>query len=80
MTYSLLEDAFILAPNLNISPSTKKIINELSELGWLFKKVNDWLTRNIEMSMHCNQVTQSLCFAAQAELTEYYRLLAILES
>jgi gamma-tubulin complex component 3 len=27
-----------------------------------------------------NEVTQSLCFVVQAELTEYYRLLAILDS
>ena len=80
ISYSLLEDAFVLSPAIAISPSTRKIICELCELGWLFKRVNDWLTRTIETSIHCNQVTQSLCFAVQAELTEYYRLLAILES
>jgi gamma-tubulin complex component 3 len=74
----LLEDAYILQANLTFSPSTKKIIQELSELGWLFKKVSEWLTRNGEMQS--NQVTQSLCFAIQAEFTEYYRLLAVLES
>ena len=42
--------------------------------------MNEWLTRNFETAAHCNQVTQSLCFAIQAELTEYYRLLAVLES
>jgi gamma-tubulin complex component 3 len=63
ITYSLLEDAYILQPNLTFSPSTRKLINELCELGWLFKKVNDWLLRNNETSVHCNQVTQSLCFA-----------------
>ena len=63
-----------------MSPAAKKLINELSELGWLFRKVNDWLSRNFELQAHCTQVTQSLCFAIQAELTEYYRLLAILES
>jgi gamma-tubulin complex component 3 len=52
ITYSLLEDAYILAPNLTLSPSTRKLVQELSELGWLFKKVNDWLTRNLEMT--CN--------------------------
>jgi len=51
-------------------------VNELSELGWLFRRVNEWLSRET----HFNQVSQSLCFAIQAELTEYYRLLAILES
>ena len=30
--------------------------------------------------MNVNQVTQSLCFAIQAELTEYYRLMAVLDS
>ena len=42
----MLEDAFILAPQVIVSPSTKKIINELCELGWLFKKVYEWLSRN----------------------------------
>ena len=48
--YSQMEDAFVLALNTNLSPSTKKLVNELCELGWLFKKVNDWLNRNIEGS------------------------------
>lgn len=37
------------------------------------------MKRNIDSS-YCDQVTQSLCFAFQAELTEYYRLIAILET
>jgi gamma-tubulin complex component 3 len=78
--YSLLEDTFTLAPNCLVSPSTRKIIQELCELGWLFKKVYEWLQRNQEMQSHCNQVTQSLTFAIQSELTEYYRLIAVLES
>lgn len=54
IAYSFLEDAFVLAPNTNLSPSTKKLVNELSELGWLYKKVNDWLNRNLEAAHHCN--------------------------
>lgn len=41
------EDAFVLQLGIQVTPSTRKIINELCELGWLFKKVNDWLKRNI---------------------------------
>ena len=52
----------------------------MCELGWLYKRVNDWLMRTLDEGSHCNQVTQALCFSIQAELTEYYRLLAILES
>ena len=48
----------------------------------MFKKVSDWVKRNggDSMNANVNQVTQSLCFAIQAELTEYYRLLAVLDS
>ena len=65
-----------------VSPSTRKICNELCELGWLFKKVNDWLKLNVETSasMDVNQVTQALCFSIQSELNEYFRLLSILDS
>lgn len=62
-----------------MSPSTQKLIQELSETGWLFKKVNEWLTRTKKEQQN-SQVVQSLAFALDAELTEYYRLLAILES
>ena len=72
----------MLSPSVTVSPSAHKLICELCELGWLFKKVNDWVSRNgsDQSNMNVNQVTQSLCFAIQAELTEYYRLLAVLDS
>jgi len=80
--YSFAEDAFVLQHSLMVTPSTRKIINELCELGWLFKKVNDWLKRNVETSasMDVNQVTQALCFSIQSELNEYFRLMAILDT
>ena len=48
--YSHSEDAFVLSHSTMVSPSTRKIINELCELGWLFRKVNDWLKHNVETS------------------------------
>jgi gamma-tubulin complex component 3 len=47
--YSNLEDAYIVAPNVVLTPSTRKLIYELCELGWLFKKVNDWNTRSSKL-------------------------------
>ena len=41
--YSTIEDAFCLRPNLIVSHSTRKIVNELCELGWLYKKVSEWM-------------------------------------
>lgn len=48
ISFSILEDAFVLAPNVNVSSSTRKIVTEMCELGWLYKKVNDFMTRNID--------------------------------
>jgi gamma-tubulin complex component 3 len=48
ISFSILEDAFVLAPNVNVSASTRKIVTEMCELGWLYKKVNDFMTRNID--------------------------------
>ena len=41
--YSNNEDAFTLRHNLVVSHSTRKIVNELCELGWLYRKVNNWM-------------------------------------
>ena len=48
ISFSILEDAFILAPNVSVSDSTRKLVTEMCELGWLYKKVNDFMTRNID--------------------------------
>jgi gamma-tubulin complex component 3 len=77
--FELLADAYVLSPQVSVSPSTYKLVQELCELGWLFRKVSEWLTRNGK-DRAISQVVQSLCFSIQGELAEYYRLLAVLES
>jgi gamma-tubulin complex component 3 len=79
ISFSLLEDAFVLEPSVNVSSSTRKLVTEMWELGWLYRKVNGFMTRNID-STYWDQVTQSLWFTFQAELTEFYRLIAMLEN
>ena len=44
--YQLLEDAYVLSQAVTVSPSAHKLIAELCELGWLFKKVSDWVAKN----------------------------------
>ncbi len=51
------------------------MLNKLSEMGWLFKKIIDFL--NTEPSGLMNQ---AFCQAVKEELNEYYRLIAILEN
>lgn len=54
--FNLLEDAYILSSQVTVSPSAHKLISELCELGWLYKKVNDWVQKNggEAMSMNVN--------------------------
>lgn len=79
ISFSILEDAYVMAPNVTVSDSVKKIICEMCEMGWLYKKVNDYMVRNIDQQYN-DYMTQSLCYAIQSELQEYYRLLALLEN
>ena len=44
--YQILEDAYIVSPVVTVSPSAHKLISELCELGWLYKKVNEWVMKN----------------------------------
>lgn len=62
-----------------LTPSTRKLIYELCELGWLFKKVNDWNSRSSKLE-HQSKVVKALSFAIDSELKEYYRLIALLDS
>ena len=52
--YQLLEDAYVLSPAVQGSPSAHKLIAELCELGWLFRKVSSWVTRNGGDSVNTN--------------------------
>ena len=51
---------------------------KLAELGWLFRRVQNFL-RARAGDKALGLVGQSFCAAVQKELTEYYRLVAVLE-
>lgn len=54
ITYSSLEDAFVLSSTSVVSPSIRKLVCEVCELGWLFKRVNEWLSEKFNTQEHCN--------------------------
>eukprot|EP00359_Climacostomum_virens_P002650 CAMPEP_0204902964 /NCGR_PEP_ID=MMETSP1397-20131031/3980_1 /ASSEMBLY_ACC=CAM_ASM_000891 /TAXON_ID=49980 /ORGANISM="Climacostomum Climacostomum virens, Strain Stock W-24" /LENGTH=724 /DNA_ID=CAMNT_0052071541 /DNA_START=123 /DNA_END=2297 /DNA_ORIENTATION=+ len=78
VTYSLLEDCFIIQPNLGVSDSIRKMVCELCELGWLYRRINEFTSSYLE-DPGVGLVMQSLCNALQLELVEYYALLALIE-
>lgn len=62
-----------------ISAPTKALIHRLSEVGYLYTRIESFV-RNSETAMGVGMIEQSLCHHLQSQLTEYYRLIAILES
>lgn len=62
-----------------ISAPTKVLIHRLAEVGSLYNRVEKFV-RQRESSSDVGMIEQSLCHYLQAQLTEYYRLIAILET
>ncbi|ESK96046.1 spindle pole body component alp6 [Moniliophthora roreri MCA 2997] len=62
-----------------ISNPTKVLIHRLSEVGYLYTRV-DAFVQEREKATGVGMIEQSLCHHLQTKLTEYYRLIAVLES
>ncbi|KAF9057610.1 gamma-tubulin complex DGRIP91/SPC98 component [Panaeolus papilionaceus] len=62
-----------------ILPATKALIHRLAELGYLYSRV-DTFVREREGATGVGMIEQSLCHYLQGQLTEYYRLIAVLEA
>lgn len=76
ITYSVLEDCYVIQPNFTVTDSVKNLVGELCELGWLYRKVMTFINSASEENA---MTIQSFVYALKQELTEYYRLLALLE-
>lgn len=63
----------------SISAPTKTLIHRLSELGYLYRRVNTFIKER-ERVNEIGMIEQSLCHHLQTQLNEYYRLIAILET
>jgi gamma-tubulin complex component 3 len=64
----------------NVIPSSTQIlIHNLAELGYLYSRVESFV-RDRESATRVGMIEQSLCHYLQAQLTEYYRLIAVLET
>ncbi|EPT03667.1 hypothetical protein FOMPIDRAFT_1028525 [Fomitopsis schrenkii] len=66
-------------PTYVISRPTKALVHRLAEVGHLYIRV-DAFVREREGKTGVGMIEQSLCHHLQTQLTEYYRLIAVLES
>ena len=63
----------------HIPTPTRALIHRLAEVGHLYQRVDSFV-REREGKVGVGMIEQSLCHHLQTQLTEYYRLIAVLES
>lgn len=68
-----------LSKEYHIPTPTKQLIHRLSEVGHLYIRVDRFI-REREARSRIGMIEQSLCHHLQSQLTEYYRVIAVLES
>ncbi|KAL3637329.1 Gamma-tubulin complex component 3 [Castilleja foliolosa] len=75
-------DAYVLPDLIKAPRATRIMVRKLCELGWLFRKVKAYITESMDRfpSEDVGTVGQAFCAALQDELSEYYKLLAVLEA
>ncbi|ORX56573.1 hypothetical protein BCR36DRAFT_367541 [Piromyces finnis] len=68
-------DKFTIDERLKIPKPTYELISKLSELGWLYRQIHQFTYQVQPIGL----VRQRFCAALQKELTEYYKLITVLE-
>ncbi|ORX55582.1 hypothetical protein DM01DRAFT_1334976 [Hesseltinella vesiculosa] len=79
ITFDAASGEYILNPAIAVAPSTQQLIYRLTELGWLYQRIQAFIQSNTN-DMTMGLVGQSFSSALQSELMEYYKLIAILEA
>lgn len=73
------QDAYSLTSKVHVSSCMREQCHKLAELGWLHRKVRKFIDSKMRDKSQ-GLVCQSFCSALTQELTEYYRLIAVLEA
>ncbi|XP_016541058.2 gamma-tubulin complex component 3 [Capsicum annuum] len=79
--YDKNEDGYVLPDWMKVPRATRNVVRKLCELGWLFRKVKGYISESMNQfpAQDVGTVGQAFCAALQDELSEYYKLLAVLE-
>ncbi|KAH8556990.1 Spc98 family-domain-containing protein [Umbelopsis sp. PMI_123] len=72
-------DAYVIDNMVGISRSARELIHKLTELGWLYKRIQNFISTNID-NASIGLVGQSFCSSLQREMNDYYKLIAVLEA
>ncbi|XP_065841235.1 gamma-tubulin complex component 3 homolog [Oscarella lobularis] len=72
-------DAYVIDSKIGVLQAVRDQVSKIAELGWLYKKVRSYVDTHVR-DKALGLVGQSFCAALSEELTEYYRLVAVLDS
>ncbi|KAF7728906.1 Gamma-tubulin complex component 3 [Apophysomyces ossiformis] len=72
-------DDYTMDCSVNIPQPTKDMVFHLTQLGWQYKKVHSFVQSKFG-DPKMGLVGQSFCSVLQRELTDYYKLIAVLEA
>ena len=82
--FSVAEQGYVIAPNVNVSAGRRNLIKCVTEVGWLFKKVKSALgddgAAGVSVEDGEGSTRQAFRAAIQRELADYYKVIAVLES
>jgi len=75
-------DGYVLSNSIKVPRGTRVMVRKLCELGWLFRKVKGYISESMDRfpAEDVGTVGQAFCAALQDELSDYYKLLAVLEA
>ncbi|KAL5545439.1 hypothetical protein UlMin_005126 [Ulmus minor] len=75
-------DGYVLSDSINVPRATRIMVRKLCELGWLFRKVKGYISESMDRfpAEDVGTIGQAFCAALQDELSDYYKLLAVLEA
>ena len=73
-------DGFAVPRGHGVPAPTRDLVRRICESGWLYRKVSGAVRSMTESKRSHGMVVQGLAAGLQAELTEYYRLVAVLHA
>lgn len=74
-----IADTYMISPETKVPCSISDIVSKLAELGWLFTRVQRF-ARIDAGGPSIGLVERAFCSALHTELSEYFRLLSVLEA
>ena len=74
--YNENKDSYILLEGIPWEENLYDVVYSISEVGWLYYKINKYITNYKESNIKSSYI-QSLLFAIQKEIDEYYKLISL---